>query len=199
MAKMMGTLDKRGAADALKPAITTYYIKGNRMRTDESDGDIRIVDLDARTITEISPADKTYGVIGFDELNARAQLAEQYMAQDPQLKNASLTFKPTFVITPQPGTRVILGQTAKEVKARLDTSVEAQSAGNGGSGSMSMNLDIWIAPGVTDYQEIREFERKMSRALKVPPPGGMRMDPRARQGLSEVQKADTLFNTFPLL
>ena len=33
---------------AMQPITTTHYIKGNKMRTDGSDGSIQIIDLDGR-------------------------------------------------------------------------------------------------------------------------------------------------------
>jgi hypothetical protein len=40
----------RSSRDAFKPTITTRYVKGNRMRNDNADGTVQIIDLDGRQI-----------------------------------------------------------------------------------------------------------------------------------------------------
>jgi hypothetical protein len=45
---------------AMQPITTTHYIKGNRLRTDGSDGSIQIIDLDGKRIISIDNQKKTY-------------------------------------------------------------------------------------------------------------------------------------------
>jgi hypothetical protein len=56
---------------ATGPETSTYYLKGNRMRVEESDGDTKIIDLDAKHMTSINSGKKTHGVITFDETRAQ--------------------------------------------------------------------------------------------------------------------------------
>jgi hypothetical protein len=54
MVKFAGIFSKQ-ASQSLKPMSTTRYVKGNLMRTDNSDGSIHIIDLDQKLIIEIDP------------------------------------------------------------------------------------------------------------------------------------------------
>jgi hypothetical protein len=206
MAKMMGAFNKNGS-QAMQPTVTTRYIKGNRMRTDYEDGCIQMIDLDARRIIEICPAQKVYGVVSFDQMKSAVQMMQQAMEQNPDLKNSSLTVKPSVSVAVQPGTRVIRGQTANEVRVRVDTEMQVKTAGAAdqpgdpqqpqhASGTVAMRFDLWIAPGVTSYQEFSEFHRKMAQELKWTPPSSLRLDPRAQQGIAELQNSDAVAMDF---
>jgi hypothetical protein len=62
---------------AMQPITTTHYIKGNRLRTDGSDGSIQIIDLDGQRIISIDNQKKTYSVATFEEIKAAMEKARR--------------------------------------------------------------------------------------------------------------------------
>jgi hypothetical protein len=213
MAKFTSILSKEARKqqqDALQPTTTTYYVKGNRLRTDRSDGTIHVIDLDARRILEIDPQKMTYSVATFDEMKAAVQQAQQNMQQqaqqDPRLKNAQVTLTPTFRITPGPGGRVILNQPTTETKIQMDIQMQAQTAtpppsqpAGPNSATYSMNIDMFVAPSVAGYEELTRFYRSMAQEINWVPPSNLRVDPRMSQGMAELQKNPDALKGFPLL
>jgi hypothetical protein len=223
MVKTLGIFSKK-ASQAMQPQTTTRYIKGNRMRTDTADGKIQIIDLDGRRMIEINPPAKTYSIVTFDQIKAAAermrQQMQQQMQQDPRYKNASATIKPTFQVTVEPQTQLIMGQTANEVKARVDTEIQttpgsgtpneqsgspaSNPSGNPNqpqqmSGTISMSFDMWVAPAVTSYQEFSAFYRKLAQEVNWTPPSNIKIDPRMAKGMSELQSNASALKGFPLV
>src|ERR1700761_7921151 len=76
MMKTVGIFSKQ-ASQAMKPVTTTRYIKGDRMRSDEADGRVQIIDLAGRRIIDIDPQKKTYTEITFDEMKAAMEKAQE--------------------------------------------------------------------------------------------------------------------------
>ena len=56
---------------------STYYVKGNRMRVEDSDGEVQIIDLDARQIISIDPRKKSYAILTFAEMRAQMEQLQQ--------------------------------------------------------------------------------------------------------------------------
>ncbi len=221
MVKALGVFNKK-ASEAMKPVMTTRYVKGNRMRTDNADGTIQIIDLDSRRMIEINPQTKTYSTITFEQLKAAAEAMRQRLEQDPRYKDANLsaTIKPTFQVTSGPGSQVIMGQTAKEVKMRVDTEFQANGAGAASSdpsgtsgavpsgdsaqaqrasGTISMAFDMWVAPDVTSYQEFSDFYRKMAQEVNWTPPSNLKIDPRMAKSMNELQSNSSILKGLPLV
>jgi hypothetical protein len=217
MAKFASMLSKdarKQEQEALQPTTTTHYVKGDRLRTERSDGTIQIVDLDARRIIEIDTQKKIYYVATFDEIKAAVQQAQQNMQQqvqqNPQLKNAQVTVTPTFRFTPGTGSRVILNEPTTETKVQMDIQMQAQGAGQmptpppgqpagPNSATYSMSIDMFVAPSVMGYQEITQFYRRMAQDVNWVPPSNFRIDPRMSQGMVELQKNGEALKGFPLL
>ena len=65
---------------AMQPITTTHYIKGNKMRTDGSDGSVQIIDLDGRRIISVDNEKKTYSVATFDQIKAEGPLSPNPVA-----------------------------------------------------------------------------------------------------------------------
>jgi len=217
MAKFASMLSKNAGKqeqEALQPTTTTHYIKGERLRTDRSDGTIQIIDLDARRIIEIDTQKKIYSVATFDEIKAAVQQAQQNMQQqaqqNPQLKNAQVTVIPTFRITPGTAGRVILNQPTTETKVQMDIEMQAQGAGQmptpppgqpagPNNATYSMSIDMFVAPSIAGYQEITQFYGRMAQEVNWVPPSNIRVDPRMSQGMVELQKNGEAVKGFPLL
>ena len=126
---------------AMQPITTTHYIKGNRLRTDGSDGTIQIIDLDGKRIISIDNQKKTYSVATFEEIKAamekeaRRDVTEgkkcttRKRGESPaaQAQDAQLQVTPKITILPGSDTRVILGQPTNETKVKMDMEMQTQN------------------------------------------------------------------------
>jgi hypothetical protein len=208
--KFAGVFSKQ-ASQAMQPIVTTHYVKGNSLRTDNPDGKIQIIDIEGRRIIDIDTQKHTYSVITFEQMKAAIQNAQQQaqkkMDQDPKAKNAKANVNVKFKVTPGTGTREILGQTTNESKVEIEMEMQAQAqdAAQPGqpsgpvSGTIVTTMDMWVAPSVAGYQELAKFYVQMSKDLDWVPPSNIHVDPRASQSLNELQKNSANLKGFPLL
>src|ERR1700757_5223535 len=65
--KFVGVFSK-DAKQATQGAASTISFKGNKVRREDSMGQIEIIDLDARKIIQIDTRKKTYSEMTFDEM-----------------------------------------------------------------------------------------------------------------------------------
>src|SRR5205807_5334072 len=72
--KFAGVFSK-DARQATQGTTATISFKGNKMRREDSLGQVEIIDLDARSITNIDTKKKTYSTMTFDEMRARMEEA----------------------------------------------------------------------------------------------------------------------------
>ena len=213
---------KKQEQQALQPTSSTHYVKGNRLRMDNPEGTAQIIDLDGRRVIAIDLNKKTYGVATFDQIKAAMEQARQQMQQQmqqqaqqnpqaaQQMQNAQLKITPTFHVTPGAGGRVILNQPTNETKVQMDMAMQAIATGpnapppgqpNSATATYSMNMDTFVAPSVTGYQEFAQFYRRMAQEvdwMKLPAMN-IQIDPRVAQGMSELQKNSDELKGFPLL
>ncbi len=214
MMKTVGIFSKQ-ASQAMKPITTTRYIKGDRMRSDDSDGRIQIIDLAGRRMISIDPQKKTYTEITFDEMKASLDKVSQQMNQQQKTETKDASGKPQDVnakvnakVTVTPGTggsRQIQGVTTNEMKVQIDMEVQAQQQnpppGQSGqaSGTMTTVVDSWVAPTVPGYEEVTAFYQRMAKDVNWIPPSNIHIDPRVSQGMDEVQKNSSAYKGLPLL
>jgi hypothetical protein len=206
---------------AMQPVATTHYVKGNRLRTDNSDGTVQIIDLDGRRMISIDNQKKTYSVVTFDEMKAAMEKAMQNASDPPPAKkpdapaqNPQVQVTPKVTVLPGTGTRVILGQNTTETKIKLDMEVQSQNNGQASpttppstsdpagaptSVTFYMTMDTYVAPTVPGYQEFGEFYKKMAKEVNWVPPTNIHIDPRMTQGMSEMQKNSASLKGLPLL
>jgi len=208
--KFAGIFSKQ-SAQAMQPIVTTHYVKGNRLRTDNPDGKVQIIDAEGRRIIEIDTQKHTYSEITFEQMKAAMQNAQQQvqkkMEQDPKAKDVKADVNVKFKVTPGTGTRQIMGQTTNESKVQIEMEVQAQQQGSAPSGqptgpvsgTIVTTMDMWVAPSVTGYQELGQFYARMSKEVNWVPPSNMHVDPRASQSLDELQKNSANLKGFPLL
>lgn len=202
---------------AMQPITTTHYVKGNKLRTDGSDGSVQIIDLDGRRVISIDNEKRTYSVATFDEIKAAMEKAradaEAKMKENAGKKgdaqNAQLQVTPKITVLPGTGSRTILGQQTNETKVKMDMEMQAQNAngqaapaataGQPNSVTFTMTMDTFVAPSVSGYQEIGEFYKKMAKEINWVPPSNIHVDPRMSQGMSELQKNSDALKGLPML
>jgi hypothetical protein len=211
MMKTVGIFSKQ-ASQAMKPVSTTRYIKGDRMRADNADGRVEIIDLSGRRIVELDPQKRTYTEVTFDEMKASMQKAQeqaqQKMDNDPKAKDMKTNLNAKINVTPGTASRQIQGLTANEMKVQIDMEIQAQAQSdpqnpgqpNGPvSGTISTNIDSWVAPAVPGYEEVAMFYQRMAKEINWVPPSIIHVDPRVSQSMDELQKNQSAFKGLPLL
>ncbi len=210
MTKTLGTFSK-SARQMNEPQLTTVMVKGNRMRSEHSTGNIEIIDLDNRRFVNIDSAKKSYSIMTFDDFKAAMQKAadqakaqqEKSTAQHPDTANVKITPK---VHSEETGaSRTVLDLPTKEVKWQIEMqmqSTDPKVQQPGQSASMTVNSDAWIAPSVPGYDEMREFYVRMAKELDWLPGtmgGMMNMNPQMGPAMQEFQKNLISVKGMPLL
>jgi hypothetical protein len=214
--------NKKQEKDMLQPTTRTHYVKGDRLRTDNEDGTSQIIDVGGRRVIFIDNNNKTYAVATFDQIRAAMEQAAQQMQQQtqhnpqtPQEKPApqdvQLTLKPTVKVTPGGAGRTILGQATNETNVEIDLAMQGTATGadapppgqpNSATFTSTMHMDTYVAPNVTGYLEFAQFYRRMAEEvswMKIPSMPGIQIDPRAAEGMSELQKNSDALKGFPML
>ena len=172
MMKFAGAFSK-DARKAMDPVKSTTSLKGNRMvhRTADS---ASIIDLDKETITTVNYAKKTYSVATFaqikqamDEMNQKAR--EQKATSTEQKGNPGEQVDMHFdvKVNDTGQSKVINGNNAREMIMTI--TMQGADAKSGAKGGIDMTTDMWIAPQVSGYQEVRDFYRRMSEKLEWTP------------------------------
>jgi hypothetical protein len=179
MMKFAGAFSKQ----AREPIQTTVAVKGNRMVHLSKDR-ASVIDLDSETITDINFQKKQYSVMTFAEMT---QAMEQALRQMQDKKNdLNADFKMDLKDTGE--SKQIAGFDAKKMVMTMQMDATDQKTGN--KGGMLITTDLWIAPKVSGYDEIREFYKKMAAKLAWSPDVGNMMMGRAdiARGMSNVYK-----------
>ena len=209
---------KKQEKDMLQPTSRTHYVKGDRLRTDNEDGTSQIIDVGGRRVIFIDNNKKTYAVATFDQIKAAMEQAAQQMQQNPQTpqekavpQDVQLTVKPTVKVTPGGAGRTILDQPTNETNVEIDLAMQGTATGadapppgqpNSATFTSTMNMDTYVAPNVTGYKEFAQFYRRMAEEvswMKIPSMPGLQIDPRAAEGMSELQKNSDALKGFPML
>jgi len=168
-----GVMMMQAGGAASKPQSSAIYVKGNRMaRLGAEHG--QITDLDKETITNLNFTRKTYSVMTFAQMKAMmAQVSERAGKDEAGAVNVS---------SHETGkTRVIGNVTAKEVVMTVKV-----------SGSQ-IDSDVWLAPMVSGYDEVRQFQQRMAQKM------GSAGAPGMQRTMAEAAKALTKANGVPVL
>jgi hypothetical protein len=200
MMKFAGAFSKA----AREPLQSTVSVKGNRMLHWNKDH-ASVIDLDAETITEINFQRKTYSVMTFAEMKqAMEQAMQQVKSQkgDPAPgnsgdSNVSTDFKIDVKDTGQ--SKQISGFEAKQ--RILTMSMDSTDQKSGAQGGMQIVNDMWIAPNVSGYEEVREFHKKMAKKLNWSPDmGGMlAARPDLARGMADASKEIAKLDGVPVM
>ncbi len=170
MTKFAGVFSK-DARKLGQPIVTTVAVKGNQMaRITQDYADI--TDLDAQTMTHIDMAKHEYSVITFTQMKEAMQRALD-QAKEEQAKAPS---QPQAAPQPAKDPNVQLGFEAhvrktgatKQVSG-IDTNeiilalaMNGTDKTSGQQGALGITNDMWMAPDVPGYAEVRDFERRFA-------------------------------------
>jgi hypothetical protein len=156
----------RQARQANEPIVSTVTIQGNRMiRVDKLQSEI--VDLDAGTVTMVDHAKKQYTTVTFEQLRAQldAQIAKAKAQQakqqpqptaDPQAQKVDMSFN--VKVRNTGASKEVMGLAANE--SILSILVDAKDKESGNTGSLAITNDMYLAPEVPGYDEVREFYQR---------------------------------------
>lgn len=156
-----------GAGKLREPQISTVAVQGNRM-IHKSALQTSIIDVDKRTITTINTEKRTYSVMTFDQMKQAMEQASAKMQNSKQPGSPDLSIEANIQQTGQ--TRNIAGYDTKE--AVLTMSMTMTDPRTSQSGAMAIKMDIWVAPDVAGYSDVRDFYKRMAKELDWMP-GGM--------------------------
>jgi hypothetical protein len=149
---------------ATQPIRTTVMVKGDRMAHVSAEA-VQVIDLGKETITDINLKNKTYSVMTFEQMvQAMDQMAKKAAAQTDN-KKAEMNFKASVKETGQ--TKVISGLNTREVMLTLV--MESTDKESGNKGSLNVISDMWMAPDVPGYGEVRAFHQRMAAKLAWTP------------------------------
>lgn len=199
---MAGAMRIAGAfsKQAREPMVSTIMVKGDRMAT-VSNSRINIVDLRAETFTDVDLEKKTYSVMTFAEMAKAMEAMTQKMGQQPkQQSDAQMSFKADVKQTGE--TRNILGLTAKQTILTVD--IQATDKKSGNEGGMSMVNELWLAPSVPGYEEVKNFHMRMAQKMAFGAgmanmAGMLAAQPGAAKGMAELAKEASKLEGVPLL
>jgi len=174
--KVAGVFSKQ----AREPVVSTVSVKGDKM-AHRSAYHASIIDLASQTITEIDLQKKTYSVVTFDEMKQTMEQTSQKMQQQ---KDADIKFKVSANATGN--TRQIGGLDTRELIVKMQAEATDQQSGQ--TGGMVVNLDVWLAPSVAGYQEVRDFYRRMAAKLDWTPGSQATAGAGVAKGMAEAYK-----------
>ena len=170
MMKFAGAFSK-DARKLGQPMITTVAVKGNQMaRVMQDSADI--TDLDAKTTTHIDMTKHEYSVVTFAQMKEAMQRAmEQAKAQQDkastQPQAASQPAKDPNVklgfeahVRKTGATKQVSGIDTNEIILALAMNGTDKSSGQ--QGALGITNDMWMAPDVPGYAEVRDFERRFA-------------------------------------
>jgi len=169
--KVTGGMMMHAGGVAPKPQTSATYVKGNRMARIGPDHG-QITDLDKETITNVDYRRKTYSVMTFAQMKA---MMTQVGAGKEEAGKVDVSSHETGK------TRVIGNVTAKEMVMTVKV-----------SGSQ-IDSDVWLAPMVTGYDEVRQFQQRMAQKM------GSAGAPGMQRTMQEAAKALTKTNGVPVL
>jgi hypothetical protein len=211
MMKMAASFSK-SARQAGEPTVSTIVVKGNRMMRGGRDT-AEIIDLDAGTITSIDKVKKQYTVLTFEQMRqqmqaamAQAKAQQQKAAAQPAdttPQNPNVDVKFNVKVRSTGATKDVAGISSTE--SILNMTAEATDTTNGQTGAMAITNDMWLAPDIPGYEEVREFYKRF--AEKMGPifgeaglsPSVLASQPRAAAGMADMIKEMSKLKGVPVM
>lgn len=194
MMKVAGAFSK-DAKKAGEPINSSIAVKGNRMVHRSADS-AQIIDLDAETITRVNFDAKTYSVITFEQMKKAMDDAAKKMQEHQKGQQGDMQFEVSFKDTG--AKKLIAGMDTHEVVMTLK--MKATDEKSGAKGSLDTVTDMWIAPKVPGYDEVRAFQKRMGEKLNWTPGGNpmMASRPDMAKAMSEMYKEGSKMDGMPV-
>ena len=194
MMRFAGALSK-DARKAMEPIQSTVSVKGNRMAHKTADS-VSITDIDKETITHVNYASKTYSVITFAQMKQALEDMTKKMQSRKPGEAPDFHFDVKLNDTGQ--TRTIAGNSAHEIVMTM--TMQGADAKSGAKGGIDMTNDMWIAPKVSGYEEMRAFYGRMGEKLAWMPGSNPMMNrPDVARAMAEMYKEGAKMDGMPVL
>ena len=195
---MAGIMKIAGAFSkaARDPMSSTVMVKGDRMAHIGANH-ISVIDLKSETITDIDPVKKTYSVITFADMAKAMQQMSDKMAEKGKEQKADMNFKASLKETGEK--KVISGFNTKEVVLTIEMEATDQKSGN--KGAMTVVSDMWLAPQIPGYEEVKDFYKRMGTKLAWTP-GSSAMGMQSgdmMKGMGQLAKESAKLEGVPIL
>ncbi len=194
---MAGMMNIAGAfaKQAREPNVSTVAVKGNRM-VHLSARQAIITDLDKETITTVNFDQKTYYVRTFEQMKQTMEQVSSRMGKTAGDK-PDVSFHISMKDTGKK--RQVAGLDTHEMVMTLE--MDGADKQSGGRGAMTITSDMWIAPKMPGYDEVRDFQRRMAQKVSWSPGGGMPMigRPEMTQGMAEIMKESSKLDGVPVV
>ncbi len=190
--KIAGVFSKQ----AREPLQTTISVKGDRM-VSRGANHMSIIDLNAQTITTVDMQKKTWYVMTFDQMKQMLDQMQQNMknAKNKNGEDVKMDFKVSAKSTGN--SKQVNGYDAKEMVIRME--MQGTDPDSGQQGSMVITSDMWVAPTVTGYNEVRSFQKRMAEKLSWSPTGNMFASrPDVSEGMAQVYKEASKLEGIPV-
>jgi len=209
MMKLAGAFSKQ-AKQAGEPVVSTVVIQGNRMARIGQDR-TEIIDLDKETITELDHTKHQYTVMTFaqmkQQVDAAVQKAKREQAKSTPAPNDSSTtssteMKFTARVRQTGAIKQVAGlQTDESI---LAMTLDATDKKSGQTGAFAITNDMWLAPEIPGYGEVREFYKRYAVKMGMVMGGALNpqmlaMQPGAGQGMADMVKEMSKLKGIPLL
>lgn len=196
MMHMVGVFSSQ-ARKAGEPIVSNVYLKGNKLARIAPDH-AEIIDLDKETITNIDMVKHTYTVMTFEQMReqmrkAMEQAKQQQPKQDAQQQNPDVKMSFDVKVRNTGVQKQVSGLDTKE--AILTMTMNATDQKSQQTGSMAITNDMWMAPDIPGYEQVRDFHIKMAEKLGLMESGvGLDMsrllaqNPGANEALADMTK-----------
>lgn len=208
MMKMAGIFSK-AAKQAGDPIVSTVMVKGNRM-TRISKDHTEIIDLDKGTVTQVDHLKKQYTVMTFEQMRqqmdaamAKAKEQQQKAGQQPASSEAqNVDMKFNVHVRNTGAVKDVAGLSASE--SILTMTLDATDKTSGQQGAMAITNDMWLAPEIPGYDEVREFYKRYAAKMGTVFSGAinssmMAMRPGMSQGMADMVKEMSKLKGIPVL
>jgi len=183
---------------AREPMVSTIAVKGDKM-VHRGVYQASIIDLGSQTITTVDLHKKTYSVMTFEQMKQMLDNLRQSMQnnknQSQGQDNVQMSFKVSANATGN--SKQINGYDAKEMLIKMEMDATDQTKGQ--QGAMTITSDMWMAPAVSGYAEIRDFYRRMAEKIGWTPGSSMFMNqPQVVDGWNQVYKEMAKLDGMPV-
>ncbi len=195
MMKFAGAFSK-DARKVMDPIPSTTAIKGNRMVHKTNDS-ASVIDIDKETITNINYAQKTYSVVTFAQMKqAMDEMMQKMQHQkpgDPPPPDMQFDIK----VNDTGQTKSINGNNAHEMVMTM--AMLGQDAKSAAKGGLDVTTDMWIAPKVAGYDQVRDFQRRMAKKLNwVPGQSPLMTRPDMQRAMAELYQEGSKLDGMPV-
>lgn len=178
--KMAGAFSSQ-ARKADQPVTSTVMVKGNRMVRVLPDS-MEIIDLDRGTITQVDTVKRQYTTMTFDQMRqqleearrkAESEQASAHQKQDSakDAANKDAVNKDASNVDVTYDVHVRNTGAAKEVsgmqtsEAILTMAMVAQDKSSPQKGAFAITNDMWMAPDIPGFAEVRAFDEKFAKRM----------------------------------